>query len=392
MAAPLPQIQQFSDHWEEETLFFSGDAYFDDLLQGIGLAQETIELESYIFKEDQIGSKIVSALEAAARRGVKVRVLIDGIGSSEVSDAWFEKIRVAGISVRVFSPLPWFFSRYEDEEDFYDSFLGLGNFVSRLNRRNHRKVAIVDKTLAWVGSFNISDSHLQKYAGDKAWRDSGVKVRGPGVPWLSLAFDLAWIPRSRRRARRKLIRTFRKPKPNDLLRLNYQRKWRRRFNRELSRRMSQAQKRIWIQTPYFVPSSAQVKQLQKAAKRGVDVRIMLPFLSDVPLVQWLSMEFFQSLLRSGVKIFEFLPTVLHAKVAMIDEWATVGSCNFSSRSFIHNLEVEVVLSKMDSVKKLTEQFEKDSLQCKQVSQKNWDRRNFWKRILSKLIFKIRSWF
>lgn len=385
-------VRLLPKRWDEEILFCDADEYFEDLLQGIQKAQFLIEFEVYIFEDGVIGDRVAKAMAEAARRGVRVRLLLDGLGSSLLSESITEMWNRAGVEYRFFSSPPWPLGRFD-----WNELLGAFTFrqralIQRINRRNHRKVCVIDEAEAWVGSINVSDKHLKEVYGDRAMHDLAVRVRGKGVAWLSLAIEVAWIPRRHLKRRAQMLKNFRKPRPTDLLRHNYSRKLRRLFNRELVFRMKHAKERIWVITPYFVPSISHLRVFREAAKRGVDVRIILPRVSDVPIVQWLSYEFYDILLKGGVKIFEYKPRTLHAKAVLIDQWAVVGSCNFSYRSFIHNLEAEVVLSHPENVERVAAVLKADMQESFRVPLTNWDTRDWWKRLLARMVYLIKSWF
>jgi cardiolipin synthase A/B len=369
--------------WKSEKLFFDGEVFFSELAKAIDQAQSSVNLETYIFAEDAIGKKIEHALLRAARRGVSVRLMVDGIGSS----AWAEgrgrelsRVAQDKLLVRVFRPL---FNIKSPTSSIASALLELGirrkssegnrRMLSWLNRRNHRKLCVIDGKAAWVGSMNVSGKHCKSVSGDSAWRDTAALVEGAGVPDLLSGFEYAWLRSystdGKRRWRDLLSREQIRILPHSpLVRLNYTSRLRKRTRIEFINRIKKAQQRVWIITPYLAPSHNVTRQLRKAAQRGVDVKILVPRRSDVFFMPWVATAHYGPLLRSGVRIFEYLPRFLHAKTTIVDDWATVGTSNMNRRSLIYDYEVDVVISKARSLQELEWQFRRDLTQAEEVRQ------------------------
>lgn len=314
-------------------------------------SKSTIDLESYIFADDILGKRIAKLLIAAAERGIRIRLIIDGVGSPGWSYSFRQPFEQAGIAVRVFNPLPW--------------------AISSLNRRNHRKNCILDDRIAFLGSINISACHLKSCLGEKAWRDTAVRLEGDGIPTLARAFEHTWrhsVPFIGQKTfnRRKEIKRLR-PLRSPLVRLNNTWPRRHRIYKDLIGRIQGAQKRIWVTNPYFLPPNGIIEVLCEAAGRGVDVRLLLPRQSDVFFMHWVSSEFYERLLRGGVRIFEYLPRVLHAKTLIIDNWVSTGSSNMNHRSLLHDLEVDVVLTHRKSRLSIEEQFTDDIQHSQEIT-------------------------
>ena len=365
--------------WTTEELFHSGFGYFEELLQTIKKAQKSILLEVYIFANDPTGQAIAKALVSAAHRGVRIKVMIDGIGSPDWERTFGRLLRQAGIETHLYHPLPWQARRWIQAKE---RSLGLWlRLFGRLNSRNHRKVWVIDQEIAFVGSMNVSAPNQ--------WRDTGVKVTGPGVYLLYEAFQKAWY-----RRRRKLFGLKEKTVAWSKLpvRLNNTHRRRRFLYRDFLRRILSAQKRVWIANAYFVPDGTLIHALRVAAWAGVDVRLMLPHRSDVVFVRWVSTLYYFSLLKAGVRVFEYLPPTLHAKTALLDNWALVGSSNLNHRSLIHDLEVDIVLSHKSSIQDLALQYQEDCLYSQEITLENWKGEPWWTVLLGKLIYLVmRSW-
>lgn len=363
-----------SEYWTKEQLYFDGDRYFIDLLNAIERARTSVFLETYIFNPDPLGQKIEDALIRAARRGVYVRLLVDGIGAAK----WIEKrnpeFERSGAVFRVYHPV--FFAKIASQllsEFGRKKSSAATNLFSRLNRRDHRKVCVIDHERAFVGSLNISADHCASLVGTRAWRDTGLQVEGEGVYDLIVAFDHAWLrsqsPDGRRRWKDTLLRIPRLARPmSDLVRLNYTHKLRKRNSKDLKRRLRNAKTRVWLTNAYLAPSAPLVRRITQAAERGVDVRLLVPRNSDVFFMPWVANANYVPLLKAGVRIYEYLPRFLHAKSILIDGWAIAGTSNLNRRSAFFDFEVDLVLTSTDGLKELEAQFERDLKSSEEVRQ------------------------
>jgi cardiolipin synthase len=243
-----------------------------------------------------------------------------------------------------------------------------------MNRRNHRKLVLIDG-VAWVGSFNITADHCSVKWKGRGWRDTGIKVAGPPVELIAASFEQVWQ------------RRFSKLPQNPWLRLNLTRLMRWQANSDLRRRIRTARTRIWITSAYFVPRTRIAVALAAAARRGVDVRILVPAVSDIFFAPRVARLYSVLLCRAGVHFLEYSPTVLHAKSAIIDDWSFVGSSNFNHRSVIHDLELDVVLSSPESKKRLAEQFLIDS--SRSVETQGHDANRGIIGFIARLLWRIR---
>lgn len=347
--------------WDEEAVWTDGDAWFAALLQDLAAARRSIWLESYILAPDALGGRVLAALAAAQARGCDVRLLVDGVGAG----AWLQTRRDGpdDVPTRVWNPLPWAAVRRA-------TLLRRWRWLAAINRRDHRKVCIVDGERAWVGSLNVDGCHLAELSGPAHWRDTGARVAGPGVAALQAAFAHGW-----RRAwplsaghLRPLLRRGPAPEacPCTAVRLNHTAAARRAMYRDLLARIAAARTRIWISNAYVVPRGSLLRALQAAARRGVDVRILAPARSDVPFMPWVGATFADALLRRGVRVFAYLPRMLHAKTMLIDDRAQVGSHNLNSRSFMHDLEAEVVLAHPASIATLEAAWHADCTEAREL--------------------------
>ena len=352
--------------WEKEHLYKDGDLYFSNLIQDIRNAKQIIKIEAYIFDNDELGSLLVEELLKAFKRGVKVKILVDGIGSHNFIATRGNELKNKGISFRIFNPLPWQVKLHISTPIQW-SFLALRSLYW-INKRNHRKAYIIDDKIAYVGSLNISALHTSKFHRDSAWRDTGIKLMGSQLNDIINAFQKAWdshLTHAPYKHIKKKISIFNLR--YNLVRLNDCPRWREYFNRELIYRIKRSQNKVWITNPYFVPNAKLCRTLIGAAKRGVDIKIIVPQKSDMKFFPLINSISYRQLTKHGIKVYEYCPTVLHAKTIIIDNWCQLGSSNLNFRSRYHDLELDIVATKDDTKKQLTSHFLEDLSQSKRVT-------------------------
>lgn len=378
---PLTQLDSLESGsaWKEEELFQDGEAFFRRLRREVSAARRSVDLETYIFERDRIGQAVLRDLEAAAARGVKVRLLLDGFGCWRWTLGQLEALRAKGVHARVYHPLPWqnraaftWLARFDLRR------LLLGFF--KLNRRNHRKACVIDRRLAFVGGMNVTSERV---------RDTSVLVRGRGVATLGSAFEHAW--RQHRSLRQRLLDLLPRHPRRGPVRLNQTRGQRRQAYGELLHRILGAQKRVWIANPYFVPDIALVRALRFAAWNGVEIRLLFPRDNNIWGFKWAAKAYYLTLLAAGARIFEYKPRLLHAKVVLVDGWALVGSTNLNHRSLLHDLEVDVVLSAPSSLAALEAQYLLDLADAEEINYRAWTGRSLGHRLLQKLALLFRRW-
>lgn len=369
--------------WSEEHILSSGEEYFSRLIHAIRQAHISIEFESYIFEMDGIGKILLSELRFAAGRGVEVRILVDGIGAPQwvahAQDRTNEPFKV-----RVFHPVPWPYSVF-----LWDEFWRVRRwfrYLSRMNSRNHKKLIVIDSELVFLGSINVWEQSLK-------WRELSAELRGPSIEVLRRSFELNWLRSFYRR--QPLLEKWLRPRvklselrSDDVL-LNYPRRLRRIRNKEFMRRLRTVDRQIKLVTAYFVPSVRLLRTLCRAGKAEKDVSLMVPLKSDVRVVDWLLPIVAAPLLRSGVKIYQYEPTVLHAKYAILDHWYLLGTSNLNRRSTFLDLEVDAVLSHDKSKAMLEEIFSEDIKQCQMLTLDALRLRPWWQRWLGRLALTIR---
>ncbi|GAB1259094.1 phospholipase D-like domain-containing protein [Aurantivibrio plasticivorans] len=332
--------------WDSSEVFVDSDAYYCSIIKLIKQASKEVILSAYIFNDDVSGHRFINALAAAAQRGIKVLVLLDGVGIMANSTRLIHALTNANISFRIFHPLPWQPMAYANRLR-RSSWIGDVIFcLLRINKRNHSKLVIIDRIYLACGSSNISDDHLSSEHGGKNWHDYNTIVSGPTVADIAETFTDLWHYRKPRFGRG-LFRHYWN---------NISQSLRRQKNQLLLNNILNARKRLWIINPYFSPTRKVLEAICETANRGVDVRLIVPRKSDVVLFPLLTSSYYADLLKAGVLIYEYVPAILHAKVMLIDEKCLLGSSNLNHRSMLHDVELDIVIENAQCIEKLKHQF------------------------------------
>jgi len=320
------------------------------MLADIATAQAEVRMESYIYADDEIGHAFASALIERARAGCTVRLRVDALGSFDTLGASLARALVDG-GVQFHWCRRWNWRQ------------PLG-----FQRRNHRKLLVVDERCCYLGGFNVHRETSLHAFGPERWRDTHVRLEGELVSHAALAFD-EYGRRRQRRPWRQLRAAQGWLVPNLGLRRRYL------LHRWLKLRFRRARQRLWLTTPYFVPPASIQRALVAAARRGVDVRVLVPRRIDVRLAQWASRAAYSRLLAGGVRIYEYLPRMLHAKTAVVDaDWSMVGTANLDYRSLFIN--DELVLWSDDGALNagLASDYEADLDEAEEITAQRWSRR------------------
>lgn len=335
------------------------------LMRAIQNADHHVHLEYYIFEPDEKGALYAGLLREAALRGVECRLLADAIGSFRLGERWLKPLRDAGVHISFFQPLrihsPWGF-----------------------HLRNHRKLAVIDGRAAFMGSQNIANDVTSWRRRLMSWRETNVQIEGPAVDYLQTVFiedwafssgkhlsDPSYFPAKKAAgaARVQFIPTSPDTRDNVLQTL-------------FVTALYAAHERITLTTPYFIPTPAVVLALQSAARRGVDVEILLPRLSDQPITLYAGRSWYRELAESGVKIYENSQRFIHAKVVTIDQKAAlVGSANMDNRSFLINFESSLLIYDAAAAKDLIRGFEESAAQSKRIQPEALRRQPFARSLL-----------
>jgi cardiolipin synthase A/B len=354
----------------------NGVEIFPSMLAAIADARKSINLEAYIFWSDSVGTRFRDALSERASHGVEVRILLDGVGSSKrLSRADVSILRRSGCRVEFFRPLrPW--------------------MLDVINRRTHRRILVVDGKVGFTGGVGIAKMWDGNADSPEHWRDTQIRIEGPAVAAMQSAFQENWaevtgellvgdkffpglaqvgnvlaavIPSS--------------PQPSSSASQTL-----------YSVAISAAERTISLSNSYFVPNPESVDLLVAASERGVNVRILVPGeINDVPVTKASGRATFGKLLRAGVKIYEYQPTMMHAKTMVVDRvFATVASTNFDNRSFRYNDEIDLAMNDAGVAGRLEQTFEEDLRKSRPYTYQQWLHRPLVKRFVEWVLLPVRS--
>ena len=354
----------------------NGVEIFPAMLDAIASAQKSVNLEAYIFWSDAVGTRFRDVLSERASHGVEVRILLDGVGSAKhLSHNDVQILRRSGCHVEFFRPLrPW--------------------MLDVINRRTHRRILVVDGKVGFTGGVGFAEMWQGNADSPNHWRDTQVRVEGPAVAAMQSAFQENWaevtgellmgdkfypglaqvgnvlaavIPSS--------------PRPSSSA-----------CQTLYSVAISAAERTISISNSYFVPNAESIKLLAAASERGVNVRIIVPgAINDVPMTKASGRSTFGKLLRAGVKIYEYQPTMMHAKTMVVDGvFATVASTNFDNRSFRYNDEIDLAAHDEGFAGQLEQMFENDLRKSRPYTYEQWLHRPLVKRFTEWLLLPVRS--
>jgi len=332
---------------QDVRLLVDGSSKYTALLEDIAQAKAHIHLEYYIYAPDHQGRMLRDALVERARAGVRVRLLLDALGSSQTSRRFFAALVEAGGEVAWFHPLwLWRFWRWP-----------------WLNLRTHRKLVVIDGRVAFTGGINITDEQDERRRRD-AYRDLHLRIEGRAVRALQDVFVDDWAYVTRRpdfigEVKRQTPELAHGPIATQVLTSGPDSTWET-IHRAHVHLIYTARKRVWLATPYFVPGEAARMALTSAALGGVDVRLLVPKMSDSRLVTYCVRSYYDELMQAGVKVYEYGPRMLHTKALLVDEaLAIVGSANFDHRSFRLNFELSLLFDDASFASQLTQHLERE---------------------------------
>jgi cardiolipin synthase A/B len=367
------------------SLLYDGPQTMAAMSEAISAAKDHINLETYIFDQDEVGIRFAQLLIARQRAGVQVNIIYDSVGTLETPQSFFDEMRDAGIRLLAFNPInplkltsPW-----------------------APNNRDHRKILVVDGLVAFTGGVNISSTYSasslfrsnSRRRGAIGWRDTHIKIEGPAVAALQWVFLDNWasqnspdLPDSNffpplKEEGNKLVRVLASEPGGD-----------HEIYKSYILAIQEAKSTVHITSAYFVPDAQILLALKEAAGRGVDVKIILPGVTDSDLVFHAAHSFYSEMLANGIKIYQLQIAVLHAKTAVIDgHWATVGSTNIDTRSFLHNSEINVVVFGDEFGSAMEKAFTEDLRFSVEITRAEWEQRSTGDRFKEWMARSIEYW-
>jgi cardiolipin synthase A/B len=370
-------------------LLEDGPNTYAAMLAAIHAAKHHVHMESYIFEADDVGKQFAAALTERAKAGVKVRLIYDAVGSFKTPKEFFKEMEDGGVEVVAFNPLA--------------PGTVVKSGLEAINHRDHRKLTIVDGRVAFLGGINISGVYGSISSGSwlasrpideavpvdkRPWRDMQTRIEGPVVADLQRAFLAQWAEQKNESPIEAkeyyptlaavgphIVRAIAGSPAEQGVNAMYV---------AFISALDNSEKEVLLMNPYFVPHEELVRALCDAAKRGVQVRLILPSRSDSWLAFYAGRSFYEHLLESGVKIFERKDRILHAKTATVDGvWSTVGSTNLDWRSLLYNDEINAVVLGADFADQMNAVFRQDLAESDEITRDSWHRRSIEERLKEK---------
>ena len=350
-------------------IFQDGSSMLQALLATINSAKHHIHVEFYIFEDDAVGCLVKDALIEKAREGVEIRVLYDDVGCWKVPHRFYDEMREAGIEVRGFLKVRF------------------PRFTSKVNYRNHRKLVVVDGRIGFVGGMNLAERYLKGVPWG-IWKDIMMQVEGKAVYGLQMAFLTDWYATDHSLITSSSYFPQMEDKGISLMQVvtsDPVGEWKD-IMQGLLIAITSAQKYVYIQSPYLLPTEPILLALKTAAAAGVDVRIMIPEKSDSRMVHWGTMSYLQELMEAGIKIYMYQKGFLHSKLIVCDDClSSVGSTNMDFRSFEHNFEINAFMYDKTSALMLKDIFLSDQKDAKLLHLKEWRMRPWSQKVKESVI-------
>jgi cardiolipin synthase len=353
-------------------LLENGKQTYDAMLAAIRSAKSSINMQMFIFSAGRVGQTFADALIDRQRRGVQVNLMYDSLGSLSTPASFFDRMRHNGIAVLQYRPL-----------DPFETKLGW-----TFSHRNHRKMVVVDGKIAFTGGVNISEDYAsgltssERKAPLQLWRDTDVEVQGPAVAEFQRSFVNEWYYQkgpllSPREYFPKLTR-----QGHDIVRVitSVPERFSLIYVTIISA-IANSETNVYITDAYFAPDRQMLQKLESAARRGVDVRLLLPSQSDEPFIVSAERSHYLDLLESGVKIYEWQGKMLHAKTATVDGvWSTVGTSNLDWWSIVRDNELNAIILSHSFANRMNLMFSNDLERCKRITPEQWEHRGLNERL------------
>jgi cardiolipin synthase len=348
----------------------NGDQIFPAMLEAIYSARKNLNLVTFVYWKGPIAPQIAAAIAEKAREGVQCNVLLDAIGAAPIDLSLIEQMEQAGVKVAWFRPPHW-------------------RNLRKLNNRTHRKILVIDGKVGFTGGVGIAEEWMGNAQDPMHWRDTHVRVEGPAVRGLQGAFCENWLEATGEvLAGEAYLPPLVELPEGVCAQITRSSAGKGDTNVEtlFFLAIAAARKRLWLTTAYFVPRPALVEVLTTAAKRGVDVRVLVPGPHmNHKIARVAGRSNYSKLMKKGVRVYEYQPTMLHAKTLVVDgTWATIGSTNFDNRSFALNDEANISIYDLPLAQGLETQFLADLELSKEFQRRRWNRRAIWKKIVEKL--------
>jgi cardiolipin synthase len=345
--------------FNEVTVLLNGKEKFKALFEDLKKAKHHIHLEYYIIRDDNIGNELIDIICDKSKAGVSVRLSFDDVGSKLSSKAR-KKLRHSGVEFHAFMPV------------FFPGFTG------KMNYRNHRKIVVIDGEIGYVGGINVSDNYVNYKNGESFWRDTHLRIKGEAVKSLQLHFLMTWdfVSNSNLKITQDYFPStqVKQELAVQIAASGPDTDWAN-IMEAIFVAINSADEYVYITTPYFIPNDQIITSLQVAAKSGVDVRLLIPKMSDSWTAKYATNSYLEMLLEADVKVYRYTNGFIHAKTIVVDDiFSTVGTANLDYRSFNINFEINALIYNSKISLELKSQFLDDLEYSEQLQLTDWQNR------------------
>ncbi|MCQ2230723.1 MAG: cardiolipin synthase [Paludibacteraceae bacterium] len=345
------------------TIFTKATDLYDNIIADLKGAKHHIHMEYYIFLADKIGQRIMDVLKEKAQEGVIVRVIIDDVGSWQLKKKKILELQEAGIEIKSFLEV------------------GLPYINSRVNYRNHRKIIVVDGLIGYTGGFNIADRYVEGLSWG-CWRDTHIRLEGSAVLGLQKNFLTDWFFVKRELIQDALYYPAQEKKGNCLTQIvisGPDMVWES-IMQIFAKAFMEAKKRIYVESPYFLPPESLITALQTAALSGIDVRLILPKKSDAKITLYSTFSYIDQMLKAGIKVYMYDPGFIHSKIVITDDISFIGSANMDFRSFEQNFELNAIMYDTEVAQQMTDIFMDDVNHSVEITKETWTTRSLTQKV------------
>lgn len=345
------------------TIFTKANDLYDNIIADLKGAKHHIHMEYYIFLADKIGQRIMDVLKKKAQEGVIVRVIIDDVGSWQLKKKKILELQEAGIEIKSFLEV------------------GLPYINSRVNYRNHRKIIVVDGLIGYTGGFNIADRYVEGLSWG-CWRDTHIRLEGSAVLGLQKNFLTDWFFVKRELIQDALYYPAQEKKGNCLTQIvisGPDMAWES-IMQIFAKAFMEAKKRIYVESPYFLPPESLITALQTAALSGIDVRLILPKKSDAKITLYSTFSYIDQMLKAGIKVYMYDPGFIHSKIVITDDISFIGSANMDFRSFEQNFELNAIMYDTEVAQQMTDIFMDDGNHSVEITKETWTTRSLTQKV------------
>jgi cardiolipin synthase len=370
MSMLLKDNQSFISSNNQIELFQSGEKLYQQIFDDMEAARDFIHMEYYLFEPGNITAEISRILIEKKQEGLSVSLILDGIGSRSMPDAYFKNLQDHGVEVLIFHPVRF------------------PQLTNKINNRNHRKILVIDGKIGYTGGINMADKYLAKYGEKHFWRDTHLRIRGNSLKMLEAVFLV-----DRYHILRKPFEDWSRffpeiPYSNGAtvqIATNSPETGTSNILHAFFTAITTAKNNICLISPYFIPDDSLMMALKTAAAGGVKIEIILPGVKDSAFIQNSARSYVQELLKSGIQVYFYQKGFIHAKVLIVDEmFSMLGSANFDYRSFYQNFEINTLLYDEALNKKLRTQFEQDKLDSDKIDLRKWRKRPLKNKLFESL--------